>query len=443
MSGNTPKDTVNRAGLMAALIPFILSLGVLGVAYFYYYVNNSEPETITISAGRPGSPVHELIETIAHELAAQNPDIKVRVIPSTGAQANIRLLESGRVDIAAIPSDTFTRPGFALIANLFPDIYHLVVHADSGIRNVNGLSGKRIAVPPVTSNAYRSFWFLIGQYGVNPESILAKPMGDTSAFNAIRHGLVDALFYTAPPANKRTRWIAEAARIKILDIDQAAAMTLRRQSLEQATIPKGIYGGEPAIPANDIKSVAVQRILITRKDFSQKIVNTLTRILFENRKDLAASSRLANFITKPSVGAGTLLPVHPGAESFYNRDQPSFLQQNAEVIGVLFSILIVLFSGLMWLKRRWEERLKGRIDVYNLELVDLTSKARNAKTQSALDGYRKTLFEMLERVIRDLDEDNIDGNGFHYFAFTWQAALTVIAQKERDLAGEHEKPEAP
>jgi hypothetical protein len=40
---------------------------------------------------------------------------------------------------------------------------------------------------------------------------------------------------------------------------------------------------------------------------------------------------------------------------------------------------------------------------------------------------------MLERVVHDLDEDRIDGEGFTYFAFTWDVALRAIQDAERRL----------
>ena len=428
-----PQDTVNRRRLILALIPFIVSVGMLAGVYYYFNIYKAEPQTVVISAGVPGSATYGLIETIAARLSRSRPELKVKLLATSGTEANIKLLENGTVDIAAIPADALARPSFALIANLFPDTYHVIVHSDSNISSIHGLAGKRIAVPPLSASAYRSFWFLIGQYGINPESILAKPMSAEHTFDAIRKRNVDAAFYMAPPANKRTRWLAEAARIRILDIDQAHAMSLRRPSLVPVTIPKGTYGGKPPIPARKIQTVAAQRILITRKGFSSEIINAITAIMFEQRRDLSAASRMANFITAPKTDGATILPVHAGAAAFYNRDQPTFLQENAEVIGVMFSILIVLSSGLLWVKRRWEEHQKGRIDVYNLELAQLSDQASGASSLASLEQYKKTLFDMLPRVIRDLDEDNIDGEGFHYFAFTWQAALSVITEKQNEL----------
>lgn len=210
-------------------------------------------------------------------------------------------------------------------------------------------------------------------------------------------------------------------------------MAMRRAALTPATIPKGMYSGRPPIPATTTPSVAAQQLLISRSDLPEEIARDLTAVMFENRRDLIINSRLAGFITKPDINKGTILPVHPGALAFYDRNQPTFLQENAEPIGVLFSIFAVMVSGGMWLKRRWEEGQKGRIDVYNLELVQITEAARSSTSPAALLTQKGKLFDMLSNVVRDLDEDKIDGEGFHFFAFTWEAAFSVIKSREQEL----------
>ncbi len=426
-------DTVNKRAMLATLIPFVISLAVLGGIYYSFFVKDAGPHKVRFATGVSGSATSELIEAIGNQLQANSDDVAVSFVPTSGSEENIRLLELGKVDIAAIPSDALTRPNFSLVANLYPDTYHFIVHADSNINSLHDLPRKRIAVPLESSSAYRSFWILIGQYGVSPESVIAKPMTFAKAFEAIRTKQVDAMFYMQPPANRRTRWIAEAARIKILPIDQADAMALRRDALSRVMIPKGMYGGLPPIPAKNTLSVAANRILIARSDLPENIVRGLTAVMFENRRDLIINSRLASFIKKPDIDAGTILPVHPGAMAFYDRDQPTFLQENAEPIGVLFSIFAVMISGGMWLKRRWEEGQKGRIDVYNLELVQITEAARSSTSANVLKEQKEKLFDMLSNVVRDLDEDKIDGEGFHFFAFTWEAAFSVITAKEQEM----------
>jgi len=431
MSNDKQKENINKSAMFRAAIPLILSVIVLGSLYYAFFIREKDPEILRIATGLQGSTTQELMEAIGSQLQANNKNIKVIYVETKGTSQNIKFLDENKIDVAAIPSDIIARPSFSLVATLYPDTYHLIVREDAGINTIHDLPSKIIAVPPTSSGAYRSFWYLIGQYGLSPEAIKARSMSPNEAFTALRKNKIDAMFYLAPPANRQTRWIAEAVRVKLLPIDQANAMALRRHALNPAIIPKGIYAGRPPVPPTDIQTVSANRILITRRDVPDHLIRALTATMFENRRELTTNSILATFISQPDMSKGTILPVHPGAVSFYDRNQPSFFQQNAEPIGVIMSVIAVMLSGLLWVKRRWEERQKGRIDVYNLDLLDITEAARAANTPQELDTSRNNLFDMLTQVVRDLDDDKIDGEGFHFFAFTWEAACAVISEKER------------
>ncbi|WP_197059632.1 TAXI family TRAP transporter solute-binding subunit [Thermopetrobacter sp. TC1] len=427
------EDTVNRRGLFLALIPLILSLMLAGGLYYYFHYVEGGPITVRIAADRTGSDVRELLEAVAKLAHKRDPDVNVVLIPSEDPAHNIQLLEDGAVDFAAIPSDAVTRPSFSLVANLYPDTYHLVVRTDSGIKSIYQLEGRRMAVPSYKTSAFRSFWFLIGQYGLNPEKMRPITLSQKDALRALRRGEVAGMFMMLPPGDRHIRWLAESTDIRILPIEQAEAMTKRRASLQVVEIPAGLYAGKPPLPETTIPSVAAQRMLVTRSDVDPDIVRLITAVLFENRRDLSIYSHLANLVTKPDLDGGTILPVHEGALAYYNRDQPSFLQENAEVIGVLFSIAAVMFSSLMWLRRRWLERQKGRVDVYNLDLVRIAEQARKTDDPDKLAALRQELYGLLQKVVHDLDEDKIEGEGFHYFSFTWEATLNAIREAEERL----------
>ncbi len=429
-------DTVNRRGLLLAFIPVVLSALIAGGLLYYFYVLKAPPPVVRIAADRTGSDIRELLEAVAKLAEDRDGELRVELVSTDDPAMNIQLLEQGRVDFAAIPADAVTRPSFSLVANLFPDTYHVLVRSDSGIRSVHDLEGRRIAVPSYTTAAYRSFWFMIGQYGLNPERMRPFPLTQKQALRALRKGEVQGMFLMVPPGDRHVRWLAETTDIRLLPLEQAEAMSKRRSALRTIMLPKGLYAGSPPLPAEDTMSVAAARMLVTRNNVDPDIVRMFTSVLFENRRDLSIYSHLANLISKPDLEKGTILPVHEGAMAYYNRDQPSFLQENAEVIGVLFSIMAVLFSGIMWVRRRWLERQKGRVDVYNLDLVDIGRQAREAESVEELAGLRNRLYAMLEQVVHDLDEDRIDGEGFHYFAFTWEAALQAIRSAERRLGVE-------
>jgi TRAP transporter TAXI family solute receptor len=429
---NKSKDTVNHTGVFYALIPLLLSLFAVGA--WLNYSQSPDNKTYKIGADRRGSDNYELLTALADQSTNQAGDIRLKVFQTAGSGESIKLLEDGIIDFASVPADAISRPNLSMAAVLYPDTYHLVVRRDASIKSVPDLVGKRIGLPSINSSQYRSFWYIIDQYTVQPERFTTLPLGTEASFQALRSRKIDALFVMSAPGNRRLKWLADAAQIDILEIDQAAAMQVKRPALQPAILSKGTYSGTPALPARDIATVATDRILITRPNVPENVVRQVTATLFENQRELSLSSRLAGFVHKPNFTGATLLPIHPGAMAFYNRDQPSFLQENAEPIGVGISAAAILISVLLWLKRRWEESQKGRVDVYNLDLLKITEAARASTTLDELAQHKADLFTMLDEVVNDLDKDKIDGEGFQYFAFTWRVALDAIVHRETDLS---------
>ena len=44
--------------------------------------------------------------------------------------------------------------------------------------------------------------------------------------------------------------------------------------------------------------------------------------------------------------ASVSLPTHPGAQAFYDRDKPSFIQENAEPLALMVTVFAMLLSSL-------------------------------------------------------------------------------------------------
>ncbi len=156
----------------------------------------------------------------------------------------------------------------------------------------------------------------------------------------------------------------------------------------------------------------------------------LTRVLFERRRDLVNITPLAGFISPPAVGGGTFIPLHPGARSFYDRNQPSFLQENAEPLALLFTVMAVMLSGMVQLRHRSKKR---RIDEYNRAALQLGDDLAQVAESSEIRDRRRELFEIGARVVDDAESGLVSPDGFTFFAFTWDMVDDRLAHREEEL----------
>ncbi|MBW4665143.1 MAG: hypothetical protein KME01_13235 [Chroococcus sp. CMT-3BRIN-NPC107] len=106
-----------------------------------------------------------------------------------------------------------------------------------------------------------------------------------------------------------------------------------------------------------------------------------------------------------------------------------FLQSNADYLGLILTLILLIGSWLWNLKLRIDRRQKNTGDGYNQKLVTLIEEIYQSDI-NRVGEIRRELFIMLKEVVHELDEDRIAPESFQSFTFTWEAALTAVRDHE-------------
>ena len=126
------------------------------------------------------------------------------------------------------------------------------------------------------------------------------------------------------------------------------------------------YQGRPVTP---VPSLSVQAVLACKKDVDEDIIGRITRTLFTQRAVLSQNVPAFSYIDESKALAGLQFPLHEGAENFYQRKEPGFFAENAEIMGFLLTLVLLVWSGADWIRKWYLQRQKNRIDTY-YEAVD-------------------------------------------------------------------------
>ena len=381
---------------------------------------------LLLGAGPADGQSYVLAEAISEVVRRHHPRIEILVVPSQGSSQNAELLSSGRLDLAITQTQIKAPPTARLIAPLFYDAVQILAREDSGIKSPGQLKGKIVALPALGSSGFTSFWVLMSHYDIDESEVTALPMSPEAATWAMRSGAVDAVFLSHPPGSPAVRKVFEGGNASLVAIDQAAALRLNWPTIEVGLIPMGSYRGEPAVPPNDLTTVAVRLLLTAREDLDPRLIRDLTEILFERRKELMEISPLAASITAPDMVSGTFMPIHDGAQRFYDRERPSFLQENAEVIALLLSLCAL---GLSSLVRMAQQGRKKHLESYNAELLALYSNVKNSTDPDAIFEAKEETIQVLVRVLDDAEEGTVTEEGFHVFSLTWDAVYRALQDR--------------
>lgn len=411
----------------------IFLLGATGS--WWVYQDTNKTRTLTVAAGPRGSDSHSLMEEISEVLVRHTDTLRLKVLESRNSSDNISLVNNGRVDLATVQANTPAYTTVSLVADLFPDYFMLIARSDRNLKNVADLRGKKIAIPEDGSSGSMSFWSIIDHYSLPPESMSALSIPREKGVRSFLSGEVDGIFLANSLRDPFLLLnLMEEARLRgigldFIPIEQAEAMALKRPYLEARTIVKGAFDGGLPMPKKDIVTPSVHRLLVAGSDVDEDAVHDFVKAIFENKLDLLIRMSLSAAITNPTDANGASLPIHPGAARFYDRDKPSFLQENAEPMALIVTIFAMMISAFVGLRRSLKARAKNRGDDYNDKLLDIAKRARLSNNKKDLVGMNTELVEVLEIVVHALDTDKITEEGFQSFAFLWGSTRDTVNEQ--------------
>ena len=253
---------------------------------------------------------------------------------TTGASvANVNLLRDGKADVIFVQNDIayyaakgeelFKDKAFADLkgmAILYPETCQLIVLANSGIKTVADLKGKKVAVGAAGSGVEANARQIMAAAGVTYNDISVQYLSFNEAASNLKDGNIDAAFLTAGHPTAAVQDIAATKDINVVAIDDAIAAKLQSQYpfYTKTNIPAGTYKGVAA----DTQTVAVQAMLAVSAKLDAATVEKMLQTMFAesgSSRLTAAHAKAGAMIKLANAQAGMSLPLHPGAEKFYGK----------------------------------------------------------------------------------------------------------------------------
>ena len=409
----------------------MLTIGFFSIAIGLNYVDRNKHNVLVLGAGSKGGEAYAMANAIANLAKKYDPTLEVIVAETGGSGQNNRMLAKNHLQLATIQADTKAGPNTRLITMLYPDAFQLLVRDDKGINSISDLRGKTMGLPSKSSGQYKSFFFLASHYGLSESDLTVVNMSSQASSWALSQGAVDGVFRVRAPGNSGLKAIIKKGGVKLLPIDQSRALRLEEPAIRDGKIPAGSYQGHPAEPEFDLPTPIVQRLLVTSKSVDTKLIERVTRLIYENRRELSDYSPLAGFLADAADLTSSALPLHDGAQKYFDRDAPSFLQENVEIFAFYATMLAGLVSVLLRLNNR---KQKARIDKYNRELIAIYNEAI-ADEAPVNAHYRNQMMAIFARVLQDSEEGNLSATGFEFLSFAWDELNDAIIAIVREKSG--------
>ena len=291
-------------------------------------VDTSQPTgNVRFVSGPTGGTYYPLGEGIASILNRHSQGARASSSPTGGSTENARLISLNEADFGWAAADVVYyafnggREFDAPLANLravsagHSSAGHFVVRADSAIQSVADLRGRSIGVGAAgSSNAQAAIEWLT-TYGIDESEVSLQFISTSATVDALRDNTIDAGFQLAGVPSAGWQALAADHPIRFLSIsdEMMAALNERLPFYAAEIIPAGTYEGQD----EDVQTIGVKVILITRDDVPDIQAFEMARALTEHNDELtAAHPNGAEWDGTFAADAG-FIPFHPGAVAFF------------------------------------------------------------------------------------------------------------------------------
>jgi TRAP transporter TAXI family solute receptor len=255
-------------------------------------------------------------------------NVKTSVEATKGPVESLSLLQAGSGEIAFTLGDSLfaawkgsEEAGFKTpldrlrgVAAVYPSYIQIVARADSGIRTLADLKGKRISVGAPKSPLELNARTIFAAAGLSYKD-LAKteylPLGES--IELMKEGQIDCMLQAAGLGTSTLRDLAKVQPIVVVPIPADVIQKADDPAYIRAVIPADTYRGQ----TTDVPTAAVQNYLVTHDGVSAEVVYGMTKALWAGLDQLVAAHPEAKAIDFKHALDGMPVPLHPGAEKYY------------------------------------------------------------------------------------------------------------------------------
>lgn len=278
--------------------------------------------------GSPTGTYYIAAQAIAAIVSKYSPQITVVAIPGGGSVSNCRAVGKGDVpmslstSLVAYYAYRGLEPFFAgepypklrLVAPIHPLIVGFIVRADSGIKTVYDLEGKRIAIGEPGSGDAVVSEIILKEAGIWDKTVKIN-VGDPESWDLLRSGQVDAFVHHTVVPNSGIYELSMRIPLTFAEIpDELAQKIMSKYGFFGIYVAKASsYNGMD----RDVKVLKVPSVIIANADAPEDLVYNFVKAYWEHFDEVVAMASFLKEVDRQNPFAGFALPLHPGAYKYF------------------------------------------------------------------------------------------------------------------------------
>ena len=340
------------------------------------------------------------------DLLNQEAKFRVRLIDKPlSEEAALDAIVSGAADIALVSNNLPFRDEITTVMPLYPTVLHIGHRgASNSSTSVELIQDSTVYAGPEGSASRFVFERMAERMGLGTDEyqyvddsyeapdifIVFSPISPEriSEIRELRDDFSDfQLLSTGSPQ--------DIGQGKVID-----SAVLLNPHFRPFVIPVGTYG---ELTQEPIVTIAVDKILVTRRDLDSAVVYDLINEILRLRPALAAKRPgLFQQLSEDFDTSRSKFIVHAGTQAYLQRSEPTVYERYSGIAEVAVTIIVAFGSAIFASVRIYTMRRKNRIDAFYTRTIalsrsadDTTDAAELQKIIEEVRGLQSTAFDLL------------------------------------------------
>ncbi len=255
---------------------------------------------------------------------------------SAGSIENIQKVAAGEIEAGFVQADVAAWASHAehvftgkdnvqsirAIASLYPEKFQIVVRRDANVRTVKDLRGKRISIDEIGSGTLVAMRIVLEAHGMTENDLLPVYLKPVFTQDKIISGDLQGFVMMGGAPMAAVSQLSNIGIILVPILPKVAArIEARYPYLVPGRIPADIYEGVP-----EISTIQVHALFVVNDTMDDALAYQITAALWSQRTIslLETGHPQGKSITRKTALAGISIPLHPGAERYYQKNSERF-----------------------------------------------------------------------------------------------------------------------
>lgn len=288
----------------------------------------AQQQFVNVLTGGQSGVYYPLGVALSQIYAKAIPDARSTAQVTKASAENLNLLQAGRGELALSLADSVSdawkgdvEAGFKTkldklrgLSATYNNYIQIVANADSGIKTLADLKGKRISVGAAKSGTELNARAILKAAGLSYAD-LGKveylPFGES--VELMKNRQLDATLQSAGLGVASIRDLATSIKIVVIPVPADVVKKVGDEAYQATIIPANTYAGQTI----DVATAAIPNFLVTHSGVSDELAYQMTKTMYDNIDTLYAAHNAAKVIKRENAIKGMPIPLHPGAARYY------------------------------------------------------------------------------------------------------------------------------